>query len=373
MVYSKALVGLAAAATPSQRQLARELEYRELRELRGGPGGPGGPDAGGSGSAGVRAHGFASTQLSSTFVGGAHGLLLLAAGLHGANHANANATANATTLYVSDTYLNVPGAQRSGVYRLEAPYTGAPTAVGVWGSAVAGLLAVAMAPSPAVAAAAAADVPASSSSSSSSSSSFYAVDTDAGTVTTWTDMGDGKAATAGASWTVGGGPWNVAHVGGGGGGGGAEQLVAVSDDGTVWQLPAGGGAGRQLFGGLKYPYGIADGGNGSVWISEQVDAPPTPGFVRRRSLSDGGAILEQVGFAFANPEGLALADDGALLIADTGNGNIVRYDTATKAAAAIATGEDLAVNVAPGWDDAAGAFQLLVNTGYGNLWRTARS
>jgi streptogramin lyase len=109
-------------------------------------------------------------------------------------------------------------------------------------------------------------------------------------------------------------PWNITRLPDG-------TLLTVSNAGVVQRLNPDNTV-TTLFGGLDAPFGIASAGDGTVWISEQ--GVTAPGKVTRRSLT--GAVLESIEYAWNNPEGLFADSAGNLWIAETGLGQILRYD-----------------------------------------------
>jgi hypothetical protein len=115
-------------------------------------------------------------------------------------------------------------------------------------------------------------------------------------------------------WTGVQQPWNLTRLPSG-------ALLTVSNNGFVQRLNANLRV-TTLFGGLDAPFGIASAGDGTIWVSEQ--GATEPGRVTRRSLT--GAVLESIAYDWDNPEGLHVDANGDLWIAETGLGQILRYD-----------------------------------------------
>jgi hypothetical protein len=194
------------------------------------------------------------------------------AGVHGM------AFAGDGTLFFSDSYGHAGSPER--VYTLAPPYTGDPAPTGITGAIVSGLAWVA--------------------------DSLYVCVTGEDEVRRYDAALDLQEA-----WAVPA-PWNAALVGPG--------MLAVTYDGRIFGLGEG-GATTDLVAGLEYPFGIADNGDATFWISQQVGAEED-GRVSRWGLC--GEQLEVLGHVFANPEGMALDDRGYLYVADTVAGELVR-------------------------------------------------
>lgn len=107
-------------------------------------------------------------------------------------------------------------------------------------------------------------------------------------------------------------PWNLAQLSDG-------SLLAVTYGGAVEKLRAGEHP-QVLFTGLDAPFDIAADEDDHLWMSEQ--GAEGEGWVTLRRHD--GSEVTRVG-PFDNPEGLVLASDGTLWIADTGTGKIYRY------------------------------------------------
>jgi len=202
------------------------------------------------------------------------------AGVHGMAFAPDGA------LFFSDSYEHQGSPER--VYTLDPPYTGEPAPTGITGAIASGLAWVA--------------------------DSLYVCVTGEDEVRRYDAALDLQEA-----WAVPA-PWNTALVGSG--------VLAVTYDGRVFGLGAG-GATTELVAGLEYPFGIADNGDATFWLSEQVEAAED-GRVSRWGLC--GEQLEVLAHVFANPEGMALDDRGYLYVADTVAGEIVRVSPAGDAA-----------------------------------------
>lgn len=198
------------------------------------------------------------------------------AGVHGM------AFAEDGTLYLSNSYEHVDPAER--IYTLAAPYTGEPIPTGIAGDIVSGLTWAA--------------------------GSLYVSVTGEDRV----DRYDGALALQ-ESWDVPA-PWNTAWVGPG--------MMAVTYDGLVLGLNEA-GATTEILTGLAYPFGIADNGDNTFWISQQVGAEDD-GIVSRFGLC--GDELQVVDHVFSNPEGMALDDRGYLYVADTVAGEVIRVSPA---------------------------------------------
>jgi streptogramin lyase len=113
-------------------------------------------------------------------------------------------------------------------------------------------------------------------------------------------------------------PWNLTRLPDG-------DLLAATYSGAVELLRSGARA-QVLFSGLDAPFDLAAQEDGNIWVSEQGAQGEGWVTLRRRN----GAEITRVG-PFDNPEGLVLAADGTLWIADTGTGKIYRYDRTTGA------------------------------------------
>lgn len=109
-------------------------------------------------------------------------------------------------------------------------------------------------------------------------------------------------------------PWNVARDAGG-------DLLTASFNNKVQRLVDGGPA-QTLFQGLLRPFDLQPMPDGTVWVSEQGAVQGAPGQLARRMLD--GTIVELLDFKWANPEGLALTDDGTLWVAETERDEIIR-------------------------------------------------
>lgn len=181
-------------------------------------------------------------------------------------------------LFFSDSYEHQGSPEQ--VYYLEAPYTGDPVETGITGAIASGLTWV--------------------------GDSLYVCITGENEVRRY----DASLVLV-EDWTVPS-PWNTAMVGPG--------MLAVTYEGRVFGLGEGGAA-TELVTGLEYPFGIADNGDNTFWISQQVGAEDD-GLVSRWGLC--GEEQQVVEHVFANPEGMALDDRGYLYVADTVAGEIIR-------------------------------------------------
>jgi hypothetical protein len=196
-------------------------------------------------------------------------------GIHGM------AVNNAGRLYFTDSFGNL-GAKRS-LYFVDPPYTGAFTVTRLSGTTPAGLM--------------------------FDGSFLYLCDVSAGTVRRIDQSNRVVQQWSGVTQ-----PWNVTRLPDG-------TLLTVSNAGIVQRLNANNTV-TTLFGGLDAPFGIASAGDGTVWISEQ--GATAPGRVTRRTLA--GTEVESIAYGWNNPEGLHVDSAGDLWIAETGLGQILRYD-----------------------------------------------
>ncbi len=205
------------------------------------------------------------------FPGGIHGLAV-----------------DATTgrLYLSDSFGNVDHTRR--IYVLDPPYTGRLRSTRISGITPAGLM--------------------------FDGDSLYMCDVSANLVRQFDRFGRAVRSVSAQA------PWNITALPDGG-------LLTVSNDGLVQRLPDNdndkGTRAITLFAGLDAPFGIASAGDGTIWISEQGTGG-RPGRVTRRDL--GGKIIEELSYPWDNPEGLLVDEEGALWIAETGLGQLLRFD-----------------------------------------------
>lgn len=197
------------------------------------------------------------------FVGGAHGLAL----------------AHNNRLYLSNSF-GAPVPRQ--VYYLDPPYTGAYVATGITGTTPSGLM--------------------------SHGRSLFVCDVNGGTVREF-DSSHNLIRRWSANT-----PWNLTALPNG-------DLLTVSNSGHVQQLLPSAKTAVTLFSGLDAPFGIAATADGTFWVSEQ--GAVSPGAVTRRDTA--GQILESIPYAWNNPEGLLVDREGALWIAETGRGEILRY------------------------------------------------
>lgn len=197
------------------------------------------------------------------FAGGVHGL----------------AVAPSDRLYLSNSFGTPVPRQ---VYYLDPPYTGGYVATGITSSSPAGLM--------------------------FNGSNLFVCDVAGNTVREF----DANHALV-RRWSASS-PWNITVLPDGG-------LLTISNAGHVQRLLAYSKTAVTLFSGLDAPFGIAAAPDGTIWVSEQ--GAVNPGAVTRRSLT--GQVLESIPYDWNNPEGLLVDREGALWIAETGRGEILRY------------------------------------------------
>ena len=103
---------------------------------------------------------------------------------------------------------------------------------------------------------------------------------------------------------------------------GVPTGVAVGADGTVHVAdPAHGrvvALGRREYGGLRRPVAVAVGSDASVYVVDDADD--------RIHVFDADGTHER-SWAAADPQGIAVAPDGTLLVTEPGHGRVVRFDT----------------------------------------------
>lgn len=196
-----------------------------------------------------------------TFAGGVHGLAL----------------GTGDRLYLSNSF----GSPRA-VFYLDPPYTGGYLPTGIAASIPSGLL--------------------------SRAGSLYVADVGGNTVRQF----DAQHALV-RQWTADA-PWSLTAMPDG-------SILSVSNGGAVQRLRNNNPNAVTLFSGLDAPFGIASAGDGTFWVSEQ--GAVNPGAVTRRKAN--GKIVESIPYTWDNPEGLLVDRQGALWIAETARGEILRY------------------------------------------------
>lgn len=125
----------------------------------------------------------------------------------------------------------------------------------------------------------------------------------------------------------------------------APMGVRVLEDGSIVFVEyatgvlsvARGGARREIASGLRGPVGLADGGSGSVLVSEH-DA----GEIRSVKLADGASRV--IARGLDRPEGLAMMADGRVAVAETGRNRVVAIDPATGSIVELAGGLPFGTN-----------------------------
>ncbi len=184
------------------------------------------------------------------------------------------AVTSAGRLYFTDSF------KTRELYYLDLPYESQPVPTGITGALPAGLLA--------------------------DGDALYVCDTGGGVVRKL-----GRDLAEVQSWTATS-PWNIARLSTG-------TLITVSYDGAVQRLDT--ASASTLFADLDAPFGIAPELDGTFWLSEQ--GKDGPGRVTRRTLD--GTIVETLPGTWDNPEGLFRDGNGALWIAETALGTLVRW------------------------------------------------
>jgi streptogramin lyase len=195
------------------------------------------------------------------FAGGVHGL----------------AVGTGDRLYLSNSF----GSPRA-VFYLDPPYTGGYVPTGITASIPSGLL--------------------------SRNGSLYVADVGGNTVRQF----DAQHQLV-RQWTADA-PWSLTAMPDG-------SILSVSNGGAVQRLRNNNPNAVTLFSGLDAPFGIASAGDGTFWVSEQ--GAVNPGAVTRRKPN--GKIVESIPYTWDNPEGLLVDRQGALWIAETSRGEILRY------------------------------------------------
>ena len=110
-------------------------------------------------------------------------------------------------------------------------------------------------------------------------------------------------------------PWNLSIDGKG-------QLYALSYNGMVQRLQEK-SAPVTMFSGLQNPFDLHVLNNGHFWVSEQGPNGTLPGRITLRDST--GKVLKSLVYKFVNPEGLAVTPDGAVWVAETGTGELLRF------------------------------------------------
>ncbi len=176
------------------------------------------------------------------------------------------------TLYFSDSFQQL--AAPPAIYRLAAPYDGTPEPTGLTGARPAGLEFI--------------------------EGDLVVCDVGAGTVTRYDPELRPRR-----SWAVAA-PWNVAPT--------PTGWLAVTHGNELVALDQDGGA-VVLGSDLRAPFDLAPTRDGSVWISEQGAGQGEPGRLVR--WGPDATVVAEARYEWDNPEGLALAPDGALWVAET--------------------------------------------------------
>lgn len=181
-------------------------------------------------------------------------------------------------LYFSDSFGHL--AARRQVYRLRAPFQGAPERTGIEGALPAGLC--------------------------WHEDRLFVCDTGANRVRVYD-----RSLRPLAEWPVTA-PWNIRPLPTG-------SFWVVSYANQAHRLTR--GLVVQTIHGLSAPFDLAVAASGELWISEQGVGQGAPGRVGR--WSPAGRLIAALDYPWANPEGLALLPDGRLAIAETERGEVL--------------------------------------------------
>ena len=107
-------------------------------------------------------------------------------------------------------------------------------------------------------------------------------------------------------------PWSFASYG--------NEVYILNYFGSLFKIAEEGP--EQVRAYLSYPFDVEFTMEGDYWISEQVGARENG---KLTLFDQDHYIKKQVDYPFSNPEGIALAENGNLVIADTGAGKILEY------------------------------------------------
>ncbi len=124
--------------------------------------------------------------------------------------------------------------------------------------------------------------------------------------------------------------WNVAADG-------ADGYFVLTFSGNLLRVSSGGSV-EVVVDRLQNPFDLAVDPRGCVWVSEQGPDGDTGGAVRCWTFD--GSVMDAVDYDWVNPEGLAVAGDGALFVAETARGELLR---ASRGEVAVVRALDLPV------------------------------